>query len=241
MTVGVNIRALRRRRGLTLDDLSALCGLNRDDLGLYERGAMTPRPETVERIAAALDVPIAAIREGMGWTAPRPTEDWETSRDDRLLRDGILETIRESGPLPPLEEQDVLALMESVKASIPALIEHMKDTRPEAVINREILAELNLPDGREESFALTDSQWDQLRDLFPPERAGRGRALKSNRLMLEGILYQMRTGAAWKDLPERYGRPKCVSDRLRLWTRTGVWEAALPRLRELNLIDENRA
>ena len=72
MTVGMNIRALRKRRGLTLDELSALCGVHRDDLGQYERGGMTPRPETVERIARALDAPIAAIREGMAWTAPGP-------------------------------------------------------------------------------------------------------------------------------------------------------------------------
>ena len=45
MTVGLNISDLRKRRGLTLDELSALCGVNRDDLGQYERGGMTPRPD----------------------------------------------------------------------------------------------------------------------------------------------------------------------------------------------------
>lgn len=100
MTVGLQINALRRQRGLTLEELSALCGVHRDDLGLYERGAMTPRPETVARIARALDVPIAAIQAGMGWTAPRPTEDWETARGDSLLRDGILEAAREAGTSP---------------------------------------------------------------------------------------------------------------------------------------------
>lgn len=237
MTVGLQINALRRQRGLTLEELSALCGVHRDDLGQYERGGMTPRPETVERIARALDAPIAAIREGMAWTAPRPTESWETAGDDRLLREGIEETVRESGAFP-LEEREVLALMESVKAAVPALIERLKDTRPPAVINRELLEQLGLaPPERGEDWTLTDGQWDRLRDLFPPEKGGRGRALKSNRLMLEGILYRMRTGAAWKDLPARYGRYKCVSDRLSLWTRTGVWDRALPRLRELGLLD----
>ena len=55
MTVGADLHALRKRRGLTLDELSALCGVSRDDLGLYERGAMTPRPETVQKIAQALE------------------------------------------------------------------------------------------------------------------------------------------------------------------------------------------
>ena len=49
MKVGQNIRALRRQRGLTLDELSALCGVNREDLGEYERGSMTPRPDTVQK------------------------------------------------------------------------------------------------------------------------------------------------------------------------------------------------
>ena len=136
-----------------------------------------------------------------------------------------------------MEEQEVLALLESVKASIPALVEHMKDTRPEAVIHREILEELRLAP-EEEPWELTDSQWEQLRELLPSEKSGRGRAFKSNRLMLDGILYWMRSGAAWKDLPARYGRHKCVSDRLRLWTRTGVWEPVLQKLVEIGVLDE---
>ena len=150
--------------------------------------------------------------------------------------DGILEAAREAGDFP-VEEQEVLALLESVKASIPALVEHMKDTRPEAVIHREILEELRLAP-EEEPWELTDSQWEQLRELLPSEKSGRGRAFKSNRLMLDGILYWMRSGAAWKDLPARYGRHKCVSDRLRLWTRTGVWEPVLQKLVEIGVLDE---
>ena len=244
MTIGLHIRALRRQRGLTLDELSGLCGVGRDDLGRYERGSAVPRPDTVRKIAQALDVPIAAIREGMGWTEPAPSEGWETAGDDSLLRDGILENLRESyGPGFSLEEGDIHALMASVKASIPALIEHMKDTRPEDVVSREILEELKIApeDGGEAlscQYELTDGQWEQLRDLFPPEKAGKGRAFKSNRLMLDGILYWMRSGAAWKDLPARYGRHKCVSDRLRLWTRTGVWEPVLQKLVELGVLDE---
>ena len=239
MTVGLNLHALRKQRGLTLDELSALCALNRDDLSAYERGTMTPRPDTVAKLAAALDVPIAAIREGMGWTAPQSAEGWETSGDDSLLRSGVVQVIRESGGFP-FDEGDVAALMESVKASIPALVEHMKDTRDQAVIHREILRELDLLPAEEERCELTDGQWEQLRDLLPSEKAGRGRAFKSNRLMLEGILYRLRTGCAWKDLPERYGRPKCVSDRLRLWSTTGVWGPVLARLRELGVIDDGQ-
>ena len=62
MTIGRNIRALRKRRGLTLEALSALCGVAGNDLGRYERGEITPRPATVQKIAQALDVPMEAIR-----------------------------------------------------------------------------------------------------------------------------------------------------------------------------------
>ena len=74
MTVGLSMSAVRRQRGLTLAELSALSGVDRDDLGRYERGDMTPRPETVQKIARALEVPIAAIRAGMGWTAQEALE-----------------------------------------------------------------------------------------------------------------------------------------------------------------------
>ena len=242
MRIGHNIRAIRRQRGLTLDELSALCGISRDDLGLYERGQMTPRPGTVERIAQALDVPIVAIQEGMGWTAQEPLERWETD-GSAPLRDGILEAVRESqGEDFVPEEADITLLMESVKAAIPALVEHMKDTRPEAEIHRGILKELNLrPIGRTDEliqqYALTDEQWEQVSPLLPSEKAGKGRAFKSNRLMLDGILYHIKSGTAWKDLPERFGRYKCVSDRLRLWERTGVWEPVVDKMIELDVIE----
>lgn len=263
MTVGRNIRAVRRRRGLTLEELSGLCGVSRDELGQYERGEITPRPGTVEKIAQALDVPIVAIRDGMGWSEPQAAEGWETAGDDHLLYDGILENLRESygavdveggsredrrflvgGPGAgfTLEESDIQALVHSVKASIPALIEYMKDTRPETVVNSEILRELDvLPEEGEADlvrrWALTDSQWEQLRDLLPPENSGRGRAFKSNRLMLDGILFWMKSGRPWQDLPACFGRYKCVSDRLRLWTKSGVWEPVLRRMEELGILD----
>ena len=242
MTVGLSMSAVRRQRGLTLAELSDLCGVDRDDLGRYERGDMTPRPETVQKIARALEVPIAAIRAGMGWTAQEALEDWERSGDDRLLREGIEADLRASyGEALSLSEGDIRALLESVKASIPALIDHMKDTRPEQEINREILASLGVEDGEEEQarrLALTDAQWEQVRPLLPPENTGRGRAFKSNRLMLDGILYQMKTGVSWNSLPERFGRPRCVSDRLRLWSGSGVWEGVLEKLTALGVLED---
>ena len=54
---------------------------------------------------------------------------------------------------------------------------------------------------------LTDSQWDVLDPLIPePSRRkdGRGRPWRGRREVLDGVLFILRTGAAWADLPERY-------------------------------------
>lgn len=241
MRTGWSLRAIRRARGLTLDELSALCGVSRDDLGLYERGRMTPRPGTVEKIARALDAPIVSVRQGMGWTAPEPAERWEAPEGPDPLREGVLEAVREAcGPEFALGEEELRALVESVKAAIPALAERMKDTRPEAEIHRQLLREPSRsPEEEGPQCALTDRQWEQVAPLLPPERGGRGRAFKSNRLMLEGILFHLRSGTAWRDLPSRFGPYKCVSARLRLWQEAGVWPAAEARLRELGVLEEH--
>lgn len=257
MTLGQNIRTLRGERGLTLRELGALCGIDPDMLARYERGETNPRAAAVEKIAAALDVPIVAIRGGMGWTAAQSVEGWERSGGDELLYGGILENLRESyGGLDGegeswlvggsegflLAESDIQALMESVKAAIPALVERMKDSRPESEINREILVRLGQTsdsrgDGPPRRWELSDEQWEQVCPLLPPERAGRGRAFKSNRLMLDGMIFHLRSGTSWPQLPERYGRYKCVSDRFRLWRSAGVWDAVQDRLRELGVLD----
>ncbi len=50
---------------------------------------------------------------------------------------------------------------------------------------------------------LNDSQWENIQPLLPP-RPGLGRPRADDRLVLEGILWVLRSGARWRDLPERY-------------------------------------
>ena len=54
-------------------------------------------------------------------------------------------------------------------------------------------------------YALTDAQWRRLEPLLPPERPRTGRPNHDHRTILDGILWVLRTGAPWRDLPERYG------------------------------------
>lgn len=47
--------------------------------------------------------------------------------------------------------------------------------------------------------------------------------------MINGILWKLRTGAPWRDVPERYGPWKTCHERLRRWTDDGTWDAILAR------------
>jgi len=52
---------------------------------------------------------------------------------------------------------------------------------------------------------IIDADWERIKDLLPPENSGEGRPSKPNRVMLNGMLWQAKTGAPWRDMPERYG------------------------------------
>ena len=70
---------------------------------------------------------------------------------------------------------------------------------------------------------LTDVVWEKIQPFLPKRRAVRGRPWQDDRLTLEGILWVLRTGARWKDLPERYPSPATCWRRLQLWERQGLW------------------
>jgi transposase len=72
---------------------------------------------------------------------------------------------------------------------------------------------------------LTDEQWAVLSQIIPtpPRRAhGRGCPWRDPRAVLNGILWILRTGAQWKDLPARYPPYQTCHRRFQLWVRSGV-------------------
>jgi len=82
---------------------------------------------------------------------------------------------------------------------------------------------------------LTDQQWALLDPLIPePKRRkdGRGRPWKDRRAVLNGILYILRTGAPWADLPERYPSYQTCHRRFQQWVRSGVMRGTLEALAE---------
>ena len=77
---------------------------------------------------------------------------------------------------------------------------------------------------------LTDVQWERLRPLLPPQKPRTGRPAKDHRIVLEGILWVLRTGCPWRCLPARYGSWKTVSSRFYRWQKAGVWDRVLAGL-----------
>jgi transposase len=72
---------------------------------------------------------------------------------------------------------------------------------------------------------LTDEQWALIAPLLPPQKP-RGRKRADDRQTLEGILWVLKTGSRWQDLPREYGSKTRCHRRLREWQEQGVWERA---------------
>jgi transposase len=77
---------------------------------------------------------------------------------------------------------------------------------------------------------LTDEQWELVHPILPPRKAKTGRPPSDPRQMLNGILWILRTGAPWRDLPERLGPWQTVYDHFRNWRRDGVYDRILEAL-----------
>lgn len=80
-------------------------------------------------------------------------------------------------------------------------------------------------------YEISDEEWEQVKDLLPPDKLEKqGRPPKPNREMLNAILWIARSGAPWRDLPERYGPWKTVYDRFNKWAKEGIFEDVLAAL-----------
>ena len=85
---------------------------------------------------------------------------------------------------------------------------------------------------------LTDRQWERISYQLPIDyyykrkkwRRKPGRGWGDHRPVLNGILWVLRTGAPWEDLPARYGSPKTCWDRFARWKRDGTWDRILRAL-----------
>lgn len=89
---------------------------------------------------------------------------------------------------------------------------------------------------------LSDTEWALIAPLLPNKP--RGVARVDDRRVISGIFYILRTGAPWRDLPERYGPRTTVYNRYNRWAKAGVWLRIFEALAEtsphsLHLIDSS--
>jgi putative transposase len=71
---------------------------------------------------------------------------------------------------------------------------------------------------------LTDSQWVRIEMLVAGKKGDKGRAAADNRLFVDAVLWILRTGAPWRDLPSECGNWNSVYVRFRRWAKNGLWE-----------------
>lgn len=76
---------------------------------------------------------------------------------------------------------------------------------------------------------LSDAQWTLIVGLFPTQR--RGGKWNDHRTVFDGILWVLRTGAPWRDLPDRYGKWQSVYDRFNRARADGTFDRILKALR----------
>ena len=76
---------------------------------------------------------------------------------------------------------------------------------------------------------LTDRMWRRLAPLLPAN-GQRGGQWCDHRQVIGGILWKLRTGAGWRDLPARYGPWQTAYDRFVRWRRDGTWDRLLTQL-----------
>lgn len=82
----------------------------------------------------------------------------------------------------------------------------------------------------EQRKEITNKQWGKIKGYFPSETGRVGRPAKDNRTMFNGILWILRTGAPWRDLPKCYGPWQSVYTRFSRWTKQGIWNKAFKNI-----------
>ncbi|NYF38275.1 transposase [Streptosporangium sandarakinum] len=76
---------------------------------------------------------------------------------------------------------------------------------------------------------LTDKAWQRIEPLLPA-KDGRGRPWRDHRAVINGILWRLRTGAPWRDVPERYGPWQTCYERFKRWEEDGTWTRLLEEM-----------
>ena len=83
--------------------------------------------------------------------------------------------------------------------------------------------------------AISDENWERIRDLLPGKKGDPGVTARDNRLFIDAVLWIAKTGAPWRDLPERFGNWNSTWKRFDRWARKGVWQKVFETLQDPDL------
>jgi transposase len=83
-------------------------------------------------------------------------------------------------------------------------------------------------------YELSDSEWERIEPFTAGKASDCGVTGKDNRQFVNAVLWIARTGAPWRDLPERFGKWNSVYQRFNRWAKTGVWERIFTALQDMD-------
>jgi transposase len=101
-------------------------------------------------------------------------------------------------------------------------------------VNRQLIQGCRFEEAALSRGDLKEAEWEVLKALLPVERPlgkrGRGRPPEDNRNVINGILWRLRTGAPWRDVPEKYGNWNSIYRRFLRWSKAGIWDTVASTL-----------
>ena len=82
---------------------------------------------------------------------------------------------------------------------------------------------------------ITDDHWGRIQDFLPGQAGDPGVTAEDNRLFVNAVLWIAKTGAPWRDLPERFGLWNSVWKRFDRWAKKGAWGRVFEGLQDPDL------
>lgn len=84
-------------------------------------------------------------------------------------------------------------------------------------------------------YELREDQWLKIAPLLPGKATDPGRSGQDNRQFVQAVLWIARSGAPWRDLPERFGKCNTIFQRFNRWSKKGIWQKVFEALQEPDL------
>ena len=82
---------------------------------------------------------------------------------------------------------------------------------------------------------MTDFEWDIIKELLPNKSRGVKRV--DDRRVINGILFALRTGIAWRDMPDQYGPWSTIYNRFNRWSKAGILDKVFDAIVDSRNID----